>query len=259
MVDTNQENIVLSFLRFLRKPNHDIEITKKKNPIDFLNIFILIALGIIINTALTTLNVQLLKWTNYDFGGNFSGGMDGFVWWYFFLITIIIAPIREELTYRLGLKFSIYNFSFALSFLLVILLYWTQVLFIKPTSDFYYIVQAITMPFDHIDYLALIVLVLILGFIISMILKKFFNEEKMKNLFSRRFTYIFYFFAIIFALSHLTNFENLGQIWFIIPILLLPQIVGALILGYIRMRWGLKYAILSHIANNFLNSYILLF
>lgn len=259
MATTNQENIVLSFLRFLRKPNHDIEIVKKKTSIDFLNIFILIALGIIINTALITLNVQLFKWTNYNFGSDFSGGMDEFVWWYSFLIIMIIAPIREELTYRLGLKFSIYNFSFAISFLLIALLYELQTMFISSYSDIYYILQVFTMPLDYLDYLLLTALVLIMGFTIAKILKRFANEEKMRNFFSKRFTYIFYFMAILFALIHISNFGNLGQIWFIVPILILPQLIGALMLGYIRMRWGLKYAILSHIANNLLNEYILLF
>ncbi len=65
--------------------------------------------------------------------------------------------------------------------------------------------------------------------------------------FSRAFPWIFYAVAIGFALFHLTNYPQVTPL--MLP-LVLPQLWGALVLGYMRQRLGLMQAILTHVAAN---------
>ena len=54
---------------------------------------------------------------------------------------------------------------------------------------------------------------------------------------------IFYFIAIAFALAHIVNYPQFSLL--ALP-LVLPQLWGALVLGFIRMRIGLIASILAH-------------
>lgn len=60
------------------------------------------------------------------------------------------------------------------------------------------------------------------------------------------FKYIFYFIALGFGFIHITNFEISKTILILSPLLVAPQIIAGLILGYIRVRLGLLYSILLH-------------
>ncbi|WP_164675173.1 CPBP family glutamic-type intramembrane protease [Anditalea andensis] len=54
--------------------------------------------------------------------------------------------------------------------------------------------------------------------------------------------------AVIFALFHLANYNTLDVLinFYYIPLLILSQFVGALILSFIFWNYGLKYSILFH-------------
>lgn len=74
------------------------------------------------------------------------------------------------------------------------------------------------------------------------------------------YTYWFYFFTIAFGLVHLMNFENMGTaIWFA-PILVSPQLIAGIFLGYTRNKLGLLYSMALHaLFNLILVSPILIF
>ncbi|PKB14832.1 CAAX prenyl protease-like protein [Novosphingobium kunmingense] len=65
--------------------------------------------------------------------------------------------------------------------------------------------------------------------------------------FARAFAWIFYGVAIGFALFHLTNYPTFGLA--MLP-LVLPQLWAALVLGYLRQKLGLAQAILAHMLAN---------
>ncbi|WP_299886515.1 CPBP family intramembrane glutamic endopeptidase [uncultured Lacinutrix sp.] len=78
--------------------------------------------------------------------------------------------------------------------------------------------------------------------------------------YNRQFKYIFYAFAIAFGYVHLFNFEIHALIILLSPILVLPQIILGMFLGYIRIKLGLPYSILLHgLYNGILSAPILLF
>lgn len=67
---------------------------------------------------------------------------------------------------------------------------------------------------------------------------------------SRYFDAIFYLFALAFGFYHITNFEISPMIIYLSPLLVAPQIIIGLLLGYVRVRLGLPWSILMHALYN---------
>lgn len=64
------------------------------------------------------------------------------------------------------------------------------------------------------------------------------------------FKYAFYISAILFGVIHISNFEFNPQVLLLAPLLVAPQIVIGVFLGYIRVKLGLLWSILLHAAYN---------
>ncbi|MGB5378713.1 lysostaphin resistance A-like protein [Muriicola sp.] len=67
---------------------------------------------------------------------------------------------------------------------------------------------------------------------------------------SRFFSIAFYTSCLLFGSIHLSNFENALEVLWISPLLIAPQTVMGVFLGYIRVRIGLYWAILLHAGHN---------
>lgn len=67
---------------------------------------------------------------------------------------------------------------------------------------------------------------------------------------NRYFNYIFYVFTLAFGFYHITNFEISPSVLYLSPLLVSPQLVIGLLLGYIRIRLGLGWAIILHALYN---------
>ncbi|NER11186.1 hypothetical protein SAMN06265375_104176 [Muriicola jejuensis] len=64
------------------------------------------------------------------------------------------------------------------------------------------------------------------------------------------FPFAFYMSCILFGLVHLGNFENSDHLLPWTPLLVAPQTLMGFFLGFLRVRLGLEYAILMHMAHN---------
>lgn len=64
--------------------------------------------------------------------------------------------------------------------------------------------------------------------------------------YTKGFKYVFYIIVLIFGFIHLSNFKISTTILIVSPLLVAPQIIAGLLLGYIRVRLGLLYSILLH-------------
>ncbi|MFK7811257.1 MAG: CPBP family intramembrane glutamic endopeptidase [Maribacter sp.] len=64
------------------------------------------------------------------------------------------------------------------------------------------------------------------------------------------FKYIFYALTLIFGFYHITNFEITTTVLLLSPLLVAPQISVGALLGFIRVRFGLWWAILLHAVYN---------
>lgn len=67
---------------------------------------------------------------------------------------------------------------------------------------------------------------------------------------SRFFKGAFWGITTLFALVHLGNFTGLSDHWFLAPLLISPPFCLGIFLGFIRVRYGLLYAMLFHAAYN---------
>ncbi len=63
---------------------------------------------------------------------------------------------------------------------------------------------------------------------------------------------IFWFSVIAFGLFHIFNFDFKSIPIYLYPIMVVSQLIGGLSLGIVRIRFGLRYAIINHILWNFM-------
>jgi membrane protease YdiL (CAAX protease family) len=94
-----------------------------------------------------------------------------------------------------------------------------------------------------------------LHFVISLVsLTGVRNEQKAEtfliSLWKKRYKFIFYFSAVLFGLIHITNFEFSYTILLLSPILVAPQIISGLFIGFLRVRYGFVLGFLMHALHN---------
>ena len=70
--------------------------------------------------------------------------------------------------------------------------------------------------------------------------------KTIRNFWNKFYGWIFYLISIAFGLIHILNFEPSLNIYLLAPILVAPQIVIGINLGYLRIRFGLIWSILFH-------------
>jgi hypothetical protein len=71
-----------------------------------------------------------------------------------------------------------------------------------------------------------------------------------RKVWDKFYGWIFYFMAVAFGLMHIMNFEPSLNIYLLAPILVAPQILIGINLGYLRVRFGLIWSILFHALYN---------
>ncbi|CAM4282090.1 type II CAAX prenyl endopeptidase Rce1 family protein [Gillisia hiemivivida] len=80
------------------------------------------------------------------------------------------------------------------------------------------------------------------------------NKERTQNFLLNKwkkfYKGIFYSSALVFAFVHITNYEYSRTLMFFIPLLLMPQFIVGLLIGYLRLRYGLKWGIYLHSLHN---------
>jgi len=137
--------------------------------------------------------------------------------WFFFFKALVLAPLVEEIMFRLVFKPKRVYF-------LVILLPWLCVYF-----NLYFFI------------FGLIVSAFLLFFLIT-------KYEKVEKLFLKNFTVLVYSSSIVFGLIHITNYDiEYSFIYiFLAFVFFLPKIIGGLSLIFIRIKFGFVYAILTH-------------
>ena len=67
---------------------------------------------------------------------------------------------------------------------------------------------------------------------------------------AKAFRIAFYSFALLFGYVHISNFEITTNALLFSPILVAPQIYLGLVLGYMRIQFGLIWSILMHAVYN---------
>lgn len=80
------------------------------------------------------------------------------------------------------------------------------------------------------------------------------TQEKVKGFIRQRwiqnYSYIFYLSAFVFAMIHISNYEFSAKILIISPIILMPQFIIGLLLGFLRVKFGLMWGFYLHSLHN---------
>lgn len=146
------------------------------------------------------------------------------------LYSTILAPILEELNFRLPLRYSKINFSILIGFIVYLLLRIVlNVEYEKPISYG-------------------------LGVLICIIIYKLVSTKgfTLVSLFWKNNPlFIFYFFLFAFSLLHLGNHSKITlHLMLISPLLLLPKIIAGVFLSYARLKTTVISSIILHMLNN---------
>jgi hypothetical protein len=76
------------------------------------------------------------------------------------------------------------------------------------------------------------------------------TEKLLLNVWSNHFGSVFYGSAIIFALVHCRNYDYHLILLLLTPLVILPQFVAGLFLGYLRIRYSLAVSYMMHAIHN---------
>lgn len=74
--------------------------------------------------------------------------------------------------------------------------------------------------------------------------------ERIKGFVKKYYPHLFYSVAVYFAYVHFFNFETTGNQWIYTPIMVFPQFLLALFVGYSRLKYGFISAVAIHMINN---------
>lgn len=158
---------------------------------------------------------------------------------YHFVFACLIAPLIEEMLFRLCLRYSKLNFSVAAGFCFFIF----SDLLIKGRGIF---------GEDNPLSLRIGLVFIIIAIAYSILQSNPVIDDRLTKFWSLHFRLIFYLSVISFGFLHVTNLENSLTVFLLAPMLTLPQMAGGFMFGYIRLKYGILYAVLLHAANNFM-------
>jgi len=149
------------------------------------------------------------------------------------LIVVIVAPFAEELMFRFPLK-NIYLFELLMNIFFGTVLYMVLGSFLAIEYTIGIIVCAILIR---------------LAYFMQHVQDRF-KRHSYRTRFKNYFPYFFYGVAMFFAWVHLFNWDISVDKWWMTPVLVSPQLILGLLLGYVRMKYGIWYSILVHALNN---------
>lgn len=255
---SEQKSLIIEILNHLKNPKDLLNFTGIKPTFTrkIYNIFriwgIEIVMTFILGIILSTLLI-LFKYDNNDHA--ILALFEESNMLLLFFLGGIYAPIVEEVTFRLGLKFSPFRVSFSLSFLLLFI---TQLLesykIVNLENIFITQFNSNSTIYVFVFYLFFVLFAIGLGFLLRINLL----QNKLRSIHEKYFNWIFYLSAIIFGIAHATNYTDIQNIWFLIPFLGLPQIFIGIILGFVRLRYGMFWTILLHAIHNSLTMFPLI-
>lgn len=152
----------------------------------------------------------------------------------FIFLAAIIAPLVEELLFRswLGKRWGVFLVA-------PLLLVGLALLVLMGADDIS----------SGIRYGLAIMVIGSVSLYIARYLKARHEEGILDRALMRVFPYAFWGTSLGFGLMHLANYDG-GGMGILLPLIILPQFTVGVILGYVRMRFGLWSAIVFHGAYN---------
>ncbi|PVY44092.1 CPBP family glutamic-type intramembrane protease [Pontibacter virosus] len=218
---------------FLKNPKDQPE--AHKSTADKLRILLLVLL---LNMTLTFAFMgvmQLLKLMGWHVNSSHSvlEMMRSFPIWAFLLLGVLAVPLLEELIFRYGLRFkSGYIALLAVAAAIVLS----------------------NLAYSNLPLVGAMAVWGILG--IALVLYAL-NADKitgfLKKVWGKVYGVFFYFMALGFGLIHIANFTDFdyaSAAVLLIPILVAPQVIGGMLMGYMRVKHGFRWGYFMHAGHN---------
>ncbi|MDB4293134.1 CPBP family intramembrane metalloprotease [Maribacter sp.] len=160
-------------------------------------------------------------------------------------------PIYEEdenqnFGYRLIILLKLVVWSLVLSFTLLTVVMGLENVFEMDLGQ-----HASEELFEKFPVVAIVFLIVIVAPVIEELL---FRGPLILFRKKTTFKYAFYISVMLFGGIHLANFSNFSQHLWIAPLLVSPQLGLGIFAGYIRVRFGLKWAMALHATYNLILS-----
>jgi len=152
------------------------------------------------------------------------------------LVGVVILPFLEEVLFRLSLKF--------------------KPIYLALTSSVfcYYILTKLVFhtKLSAVDesFLMRVVISISLGLVSYPIINIKSFKKTLSKFWAQHFRSIYYISCLVFAWMHYSKYELNWTNTLLLPILTLPQLMSAIIYGYIRVSYGFQYPLLLHMSNN---------
>ena len=215
------------FVSFLKNPQYEI-IERKYTNVLFtaLKIYLLALLFIGLISSLSTIILRTFIHLPIDETLTVPVTFKDHLWNYFILVAFI-SPLLEEVIFRLSLVFNPVNISLSISTLIALIIH-------KISNGV-------------ISIIAFILIYLIIN------LLAFIYKSNFQSFWSKNFKYIFYSLSILFGLVHISNYNFLEVYqYFIIPILIFPQLAIGFILSFTRIHYnkGFLICFIIHVLMN---------
>jgi len=238
--------------KYLAHPHTDF--TKSKYPVDIYFILSIVKVYVLFfflaGMSGMLLNLFLSENIHHHFTSQLSNnqiksqiGNPGL----FILIIGIISPIFEEITFRLFLT----NFRKNISIISISMIW--GVLLLEVMEEF----QLLFYFKDLLFYdLTMIFYVLCFGIPVFLLLKYFVPEYQLNRFWQKHFPFIFYSSSLLFAVWHVQSLNVNASNFFLVPFAILPYFILGLCYAYIRVRYGILWAIIIHILNNLPTIYL---
>lgn len=146
-------------------------------------------------------------------------------------LMIVILPFIEELIFRLPLRFKR---AYLIPFIITCISF---------------------MGYNFLKIMGTHILIAIFISIFStvVIFLALYNHrisERFEHIWSSNYRAVFYAVASLFALYHLTNFKFSISLLIFAPIVVLPQFIGGLFMGFLRVKQGLLWGFFLHALHN---------
>lgn len=220
------------FFRFIKSPKNN-PINDKKGNIVLISIklfLFLILIGGLINFLSITIIKQFIT-LPVDEALKIPDALKNRKWLFIFFVSIL-APVYEEIIFRLPLNFKPINLALSITFF----------------------IGGLLMLIENTGPSFLIPIFLVIIFILLYKLCTLYSDE-LNTFWKINFSFIVYLFSFLFGLVHISNysFQELTQ-FFVVPILILPQLFVGFVFAFVRTYYlkGLVICIITHI---FINSF----
>lgn len=233
-------------LNFYKKPtlNHDPKLEAKTI---FQKIFLIVRLWsfLFICLILSGFLIDFILYKTGYSGSNLNEEVAKMPFLYGLLLAGIAGPIWEEILTRLFLSKKPTFLALGSIFFVLFLLQYITPIFSILNPNFLLIFKTLPMLFS----LGLGLLFIPIFWFLNSYLKRLEKVGKLEKI--EKFAPAMVFSSILaFSFAHIINWTSFDQNLFILPWLILPQLILSFGLVFIRIRFGFFYGIFLHILNN---------